>query len=163
MARSKTSASTQPPLTEPDMRPLRVTHRRAPGGLGAERLNLYQGRQCDLFALALPQVQVRQDVLHSTPSPRLLFRESRRNRSRTNLLASPCIISGSVPLNSRIALRITGQPLPRCSMNPSPSMKFAMSSFRDRGCPPGPDTLGAHVIRQSTWAGNVDMPCEYLK
>ena len=58
--------------------------------------------------------------------------QSRRNRTRTKPPSRSCSISGSVPLNSDIALCMIGHPRPRRSMKPSASMQFAMYSLRDR-------------------------------
>ena len=46
------------------------------------------------------------------------------------------LLVGSTPLNLRMIRRIRGQPLPRCSMKPMASMKFASDSFRERGWAP---------------------------
>ena len=45
-----------------------------------------------------------------------------RNVTVTNRLSRSWVSSGSVPLNSRIALRMTSQPRPRFSMNRCSSM-----------------------------------------
>ena len=74
---------------------------------------------------------------------------ARWKRILTNLAEWSWVISGSVPLNSSIARRITGHPLPRCSMKPLFTMKLAISSFRDRGCPP------AGTLSVLMWLGSV--------
>ena len=60
-----------------------------------------------------------------------------RNKvTRTNLFATSLTSSGSVPLNSIIALRIVIQPRPRFSINPTSNIACAITWLRARGMPP---------------------------
>ena len=60
----------------------------------------------------------------------------RKNVTRTNLFATSLTSSGSVPLNSIIALRIVIQPRPRFSINPTSNIACAITWLRARGMPP---------------------------
>ena len=82
-----------------------------------------------------------------------------RKLTRTNLPRSSLTSSGSVPLNSRMARRITGQPppaRPSAGRRPSrvPSTRFVNAAgYR-------PDALHRHVIGKGTGAGHVDSVIE---